>query len=118
MHGITEVTQEFYGSSSSKKPFNSLVELRFEDMLEWKQWYVLGRGEFPILEYLSIEKCRKLMGKLPENLCSLTELRISETPLFDEAQMLRSQLEGMKQIVKLEIRDCNSLTSLALIYRF
>ncbi|KAG5582555.1 hypothetical protein H5410_053182 [Solanum commersonii] len=114
MHGITEVTQEFYGSSSSKKPFNSLVELRFEDMPEWKQWYVLGSGEFPILEYLSIEKCRKL----PENLCSLTELRISETPLFDEAQMLRSQLEGMKQIVKLEICDCNSLTSLALIYRF
>ncbi|KAK6777237.1 hypothetical protein RDI58_023954 [Solanum bulbocastanum] len=112
MHGITEVTQEFYGSSSSKMPFNSLEELRFEDMPEWKQWHVLGSGEFPILEYLSIEKCRKLMGKLPENLCSLTELRISETPLFDEAQMFRSQLEGMKQIVKLEIRDCNSLTSL------
>ncbi|KAH0738316.1 hypothetical protein KY290_037021 [Solanum tuberosum] len=37
MHGITEVTEEFYGSLSSKKPFNSLVELRFEDMPEWKQ---------------------------------------------------------------------------------
>ncbi|XP_049387675.1 putative disease resistance RPP13-like protein 1 [Solanum stenotomum] len=112
MHGITEVTQEFYGSSSSKKPFNSLEELKFADMPEWKQWHILGSGEFPILEYLSIKKCPKLMGKLPENLCSLTELRISETPLFEEAQLLRSQFEGMKQIEVLVISDCNSLTSL------
>ncbi|KAH0746846.1 hypothetical protein KY285_008503 [Solanum tuberosum] len=112
MHGITEVTQEFYGSSSSKMPFNSLEELKFADMPEWKQWHILGSGEFPILEYLSIEKCPKLMGKLPENLCSLTKLRISETPLFEEAQLLRSQFEGMKQIVELFINNCNSLTSL------
>ncbi|KAG5578245.1 hypothetical protein H5410_058379 [Solanum commersonii] len=112
MHGITEVTEEFYGSSSSKKPFNSLEKLEFEDMLDWKHWHVLGSGEFPILEYLSIKKCPKLMGKLPENLCCLTELRISETPLFEKAQLFRSQFEGMKQIVKLYISDCNSLTSL------
>ncbi|KAH0715594.1 hypothetical protein KY284_008499 [Solanum tuberosum] len=112
MHGITEVTEEFYGSSSSKKPFNSLEELEFADMPEWKQWHILGSGEFPILEYLSIHKCQKLMGKLPENLSSLTELIISETPLFDEAQMFRSQFEGMKQIVELSIICCNSLTSL------
>ncbi|XP_006340227.1 putative disease resistance RPP13-like protein 1 isoform X2 [Solanum tuberosum] len=112
MHGITEVTEEFYGSSSSKKPFNALEKLEFEDMPEWKQWHVLGSGEFPILEYLSIRKCPKLMGKLPENLCCLIELRISETPLFDEAQLLRSQFEGMKQIAELDIKICNSLTSL------
>ncbi|KAH0716399.1 hypothetical protein KY284_009304 [Solanum tuberosum] len=112
MHGITEVTEEFYGNSSSKKPFNSLEKLQFEDMPEWKQWHVLGSGEFPLLEYLSIEKCPKLMGKLPENLCSLTKLRISETHLFEEAQLFRSQFEGMKQIVELVIKNCNSLTSL------
>ncbi|KAK6776644.1 hypothetical protein RDI58_027645 [Solanum bulbocastanum] len=112
MHGITEVTEDFYGSSSSKKPFDSLEKLEFTDMPEWKQWHVLGSGEFPVLEKLSIEKCPKLMGKLPENLSSLTELRISETPLFDEAQMFRSQFEGMKQIVALSISDCKSLTSL------
>ncbi|XP_015170790.1 putative disease resistance RPP13-like protein 1 [Solanum tuberosum] len=112
MHGIKEVTEEFYGNSSSKKPFNSLEKLEFADMPEWKQWHVLGSGEFPLLEYLSIHKCPKLMGKLPENLCSLTKLRISETSLFDEAQMFRSQFEGMKQIVELYIHDCNSLTSL------
>ncbi|XP_006340229.1 putative disease resistance protein At3g14460 [Solanum tuberosum] len=112
MHGITEVMEEFYGNSSSKKPFNSLEKLEFADMPEWKQWHVLGSGEFPLLEYLSIKKCPKLMGKLPENLCSLTKLKISETPLFEEAQLFRSQFEGMKQIVELDISDCNSLTSL------
>uniref|UniRef100_A0A0V0H915 Putative ovule protein n=1 Tax=Solanum chacoense TaxID=4108 RepID=A0A0V0H915_SOLCH len=70
-------------------------------MGEWKQWRVLGSGEFPILEKLSIKNCPKLMGKLPEYLCSLTEFRISETPLF----------EGMKQIVELYIGNCNSVTS-------
>ncbi|KAH0746548.1 hypothetical protein KY285_008205 [Solanum tuberosum] len=133
MHRITEVTEEFYGSSYSKKPFNSLEKLEFEGMSEWKEWHVLGNGEFPTLENLSIENCPKLMGKLPENLCSLTELSISrcpelnlETPiqlsnlqifgvfdslLFYEAG-LTSQLEGMKQIVDLSVGDCNSLTSL------
>ncbi|KAH0715601.1 hypothetical protein KY284_008506 [Solanum tuberosum] len=112
MHKITLVTEEFYDSSSSKMPFNSLERLEFADMPEWNQWHVLGRGEFPKLEKLSIEKCPKLMGKLPKNLSSLTELIISETPLFDEAQMLGSQFEGMKQIVELSIFSCNSLTSL------
>nr|BBB04717.1 NB-LRR disease resistance protein [Solanum lycopersicum]BBB04720.1 NB-LRR disease resistance protein [Solanum lycopersicum]BBC83286.1 disease resistance protein [Solanum lycopersicum] len=109
MHGIRELTEEFYGISSSKKPFNSLEKLEFEDMAEWKQWHVLGSGEFPKLEKLSIEYCPELTGKLPENLCSLTELKISGCP---QLNLDRSQLEGMKQIVELSIRDCNSVTSL------
>ncbi|KAH0715605.1 hypothetical protein KY284_008510 [Solanum tuberosum] len=104
---MPEVTKEFYGSSSSKKPFNSLEKLEFEDMLEWEKWHVLGCGEFPKLEKLSIEKCPKLMGKLPENLCSLTELKISNCP---QLNLDTSQLEGMKQIVELDIGDCYHLT--------
>ncbi|KAH0778012.1 hypothetical protein KY290_009423 [Solanum tuberosum] len=129
MHQITEVTEEFYGSSSFTKPFNSLEKLEFGEMPEWKQWHVLGKGEFPVLEELSIEDCPKLIGKLPENLSSLTTLRISkcpelslETPIqlsnlkefevanspkagvvFDDAQLFTSQLD---------ITDCKSLTSL------
>ncbi|KAF3612454.1 hypothetical protein FXO37_36773, partial [Capsicum annuum] len=131
MHRITEMTEEFYGSPSSKKPFNSLEKLEFAEMPEWKQWHVLGNGEFPALQDLSIEDCPKLVGKFPENLCSLKNLRISrcpelnlETPiqvsslerfevwsspkagvLFDEAK-----LEGMKQIEKLLISDFQNLT--------
>ncbi|WMV56340.1 hypothetical protein MTR67_049725 [Solanum verrucosum] len=138
MDQITEVTEEFYGSSSFTKPFNSLEKLVFAEMPEWKQWDVLGKGEFPVLEELSIDRCPKLIGKLPENLSSLRRLRISKCPelsletpiqlsnlkefevayapkvgvLFANAQLFTSQLEGMKQIVKLEIRDCKSLTSL------
>nr|ABR29794.1 CC-NBS-LRR protein [Solanum tuberosum] len=138
MHQIAEVSEEFYGSLSSKKPFNSLEKLGFAEMQEWKQWHVLGNGEFPILEELWINGCPKLIGKLPENLPSLTRLRISKCPefsleapiqlsnlkefkvigcpkvgvLFDDAQLFTSQLEGMKQIVELSITDCHSLTSL------
>nr|XP_009773429.1 PREDICTED: LOW QUALITY PROTEIN: putative disease resistance RPP13-like protein 1 [Nicotiana sylvestris] len=137
---ITEVTEEFYGSSSSKKPFNSLERLEFAEMLEWKQWYLLGNGEFPTLQDLSIKNCPKLIGKLSENLCSLTKLTISrcpelnlETPvqlsslkkfkvegspkggvLFDHAELFLSQLQGMKQIIELCISDCHSLSSLAI----
>ncbi|KAM3302839.1 hypothetical protein CQW23_27017 [Capsicum baccatum] len=124
MHRITEVTEEFYGNPPSKKPFNSLEKLEFAKMPEWKQWHVLGNGDFPALLDLSIDDCPKLMGTFPENLCSLTKLRISRCPelilerpiqlsslkwfevddspkvgfVFDEAELFTSQLEGMKQI--------------------
>ncbi|KAH0716411.1 hypothetical protein KY284_009316 [Solanum tuberosum] len=113
MHRITEVTEEFYGSSSKKNPFKSLQKLEFEDMPEWKQWHALGNGEFPALENLSIENCPKLMGKLPENLCSLIELRISRCPELnlETPKLFTSQHEEMKQIEGLFITDCSSLTS-------
>uniref|UniRef100_M1CYU6 CC-NBS-LRR protein n=1 Tax=Solanum tuberosum TaxID=4113 RepID=M1CYU6_SOLTU len=135
---ITEVTEEFYGSPSSIKPFNSLELLGFNRMNGWKQWHVLGRGEFPALQNLSIEGCPKLMGKLPGNLCSLTGLSISDCPkfiletpiqlsnlkrfkvagslkvgvLFDHAELFASQLQGMMQLESLIISWCYGLTSL------
>ncbi|KAK4358946.1 hypothetical protein RND71_021175 [Anisodus tanguticus] len=78
LHRITEVTIEFYGSSFFKRPFNSLEKLEFAKMREWKQWHVLGNGEFPALQYLSIEDCPKLIGKLPENLSTLIGLIIED----------------------------------------
>ncbi|PHT69430.1 hypothetical protein T459_28917 [Capsicum annuum] len=124
MHSITEITENFYGCPSSEKPFNSLEELEFAKMPEWKQWHVLGNGDFPALRNLFIYDCPKLVGKFPENLCSLTNLRISRCPelnlespiqlsslksfkvdaspkagvVFDEAELFTSQLDGMKQI--------------------
>ncbi|KAH0713117.1 hypothetical protein KY289_009076 [Solanum tuberosum] len=116
MHGITEVTEEFYGSLSSKKPFNSLEELAFVDMPEWKQWHVLGNGEFPILENLSIINCPEVSLETPIQLSSLKRFEVSGSPkvgvVLDDAELFRSQLEGMKHIVELDTSDCNSLNSL------
>ncbi|KAL3354843.1 hypothetical protein AABB24_019102 [Solanum stoloniferum] len=115
MHGITEVTEEFYGSLSSKKPFNCLEKLKFEDMPEWKQWHVLGSGEFPTLENLSIRDCPELSLETPIQLSNLKRFEVSGSPkagvVFDDTELFRSQLEGMKQIVELDIGYCNSVTS-------
>ncbi|KAH0777270.1 hypothetical protein KY290_008681 [Solanum tuberosum] len=115
MHGITEVTEEFYGSLSSKKPFNCLEELRFEDMPEWKQWHLLGSGEFPTLEKLFIINCPELSLETPIQLSSLISFEVvgcrKVGVVFDDAELFRSQLEGMKQIEVLSISDCNSVTS-------
>ncbi|KAK4709469.1 hypothetical protein R3W88_030394 [Solanum pinnatisectum] len=106
MHGITEVTEEFYGSWSSKRPFNCLEKLAFKDMPEWKQWHIPGNGEFPILEDLSIRNCPELILETPIQLSCLKRFEIIGCPkvgvVFDE---------GMKQIEELRISDCNSLTS-------
>nr|XP_025883833.1 putative disease resistance RPP13-like protein 1 [Solanum lycopersicum] len=98
MHGITEVTEEFYGSSTSKKSFNSLEKLEFEDMPKWKQCHVLGNGELLALEKLSIQNCPKLIWKLLENLTSLTELIISRCRHFanyleDNTNILLPEIE-------------------------
>ncbi|KAK6776764.1 hypothetical protein RDI58_027765 [Solanum bulbocastanum] len=82
MHGITEVTEEFYGSWSSKKPFNCLEKLEFKDMAEWKQWDLLGSGEFPILEMLLIENCPELsLETVPIQLSSLKRFEVNGSPM-------------------------------------
>ncbi|KAG5578422.1 hypothetical protein H5410_058556 [Solanum commersonii] len=104
MHGITGVTEEFYGSWSSKKPFNCLEKLEFKDMAEWKQWHVLGSGEFPILEKLEIKNCPELSLETPIKLSNLKRLEVSGSPKVGVV------FEGTKEIVELHISDCNSLT--------
>nr|XP_025884028.1 putative disease resistance RPP13-like protein 1 [Solanum lycopersicum]XP_025884029.1 putative disease resistance RPP13-like protein 1 [Solanum lycopersicum] len=112
MHGIRVVTEEFYGRLSSKKPFNCLEKLKFEDMTEWKQWHALGIGEFPTLEKLSIKNCPELSLERPIQFSSLKRLEVVGCPVvFDDAQLFRFQLEAMKQIEALNISDCNSVTS-------
>ncbi|XP_015059061.1 putative disease resistance RPP13-like protein 1 [Solanum pennellii] len=112
MHGIRVVTEEFYGILSSKKPFNCLEKLEFEDMPEWKQWHTLGIGEFPTLENLLIKNCPELSLEMPIQFSSLKRFRVVGCPVvFDDAQLFRSQLEAMKQIEALYISGCNSVTS-------
>ncbi|KAG5615595.1 hypothetical protein H5410_015419 [Solanum commersonii] len=81
MHGITEVTQNFYGSSSSKNPFNSLEGLLFADMPEWKQWHVLRNGEFPIFKVGVVYEGMKEIEELDISDCnSLTSFPFSILP--------------------------------------
>ncbi|XP_069146802.1 putative disease resistance protein isoform X1 [Solanum lycopersicum] len=107
MHGIREVTEEFYGSLSSKKPFNCLEELEFSDMPEWKQWHLLGSGEFPTLEKLDIINCPELSleTRTPVQLSSLKSFQVIRSPKVGFVY------EGMKQIEELYIGNCKSVTS-------
>ncbi|GLT33634.1 hypothetical protein SLA2020_082030 [Shorea laevis] len=75
MEAIEAVGPEFYGQHDS---FQSLEELVFQDMLNWKEWTspTRSKGEFPFLCRLAIENCPKLLGQLPNNLSSLKELDV------------------------------------------
>ncbi|KAL3325339.1 hypothetical protein AABB24_039103 [Solanum stoloniferum] len=106
MHGITEVTEEFYGSWSSKKPFNCLEKLEFKDMPEWKQWDLLGSGEFPILENLLIENCPELsLETVPIQLSSLKSFEVSGSPMVKNFpfSILPTTLK------RIRISDCHKL---------
>ncbi|KAH0746981.1 hypothetical protein KY285_008638 [Solanum tuberosum] len=104
MHGITEVTEEFYGSLSSKKPFNCLEELRFEDMPEWKQWHLLGSGEFPALEELIIKNCPELSLETPIQLSSLKSIL--------PTTLKRIQIYGCKKLKLPQIQAMPSFSHL------
>ncbi|KAH0746911.1 hypothetical protein KY285_008568 [Solanum tuberosum] len=102
MHGLTEVTEEFYGSWSSKKPFNCLEKLEFEDMTEWKQWHVLRVGEFPILENLSIKRCPEVSLETPIQLSSLKRFEVVGCPKLLPPTLKRIEICGCKKL-KLEV---------------
>ncbi|KAI8545966.1 hypothetical protein RHMOL_Rhmol07G0078900 [Rhododendron molle] len=82
---LLNVGLEFYGSGSSN-PFPALEFLTFEDMAEWKDWSPFeaeeGSRAFSRLSELSIKRCPKLLGKLPNNLPCLKKLDIKDCPLL------------------------------------
>ncbi|PSS11982.1 Disease resistance RPP13-like protein isoform 2 [Actinidia chinensis var. chinensis] len=86
LEGISDVKQvgsEFYGQGCSK-PFPVLEILSFENMLGWENWYPnVGETEvraFTCLIKLSIGRCPKLLGTLPNDLPCLRTLRIENCP--------------------------------------
>ncbi|ONI20709.1 hypothetical protein PRUPE_2G030200 [Prunus persica] len=91
MSGVESVGLEFYGGGSLSFPL--LETLEFEDMQHWKEWYSCEGDEgirvFLHLKTLSINRCPRLEGKLPENLDSLTNLMV-----HDCDQLVKELLAG------------------------
>ncbi|KAH9651167.1 hypothetical protein KPL70_026642 [Citrus sinensis] len=107
------IGSEIYGDGCSK-PFQSLETLCFRDLQEWELWDTIGKNEyvesFPLLRELSIVKCPKLSGRLPDHLPSLKKLVISECAQFEVSfaslpVLSDLSIDGCKGLVC----GCNSL---------
>jgi Leucine-rich repeat (LRR) protein len=72
---VKNIGPYFYGNGCSQ-PFRSLETLHFENMQEWENW--IPCGEIPKLRKLSITRCPKLVGKLPNRLPLLENIVIYE----------------------------------------
>ncbi|KAH7571095.1 hypothetical protein JRO89_XS05G0253100 [Xanthoceras sorbifolium] len=100
------IGSEIYGEDCSK-PFRSLENLSFADLDEWEYWDPLTKTEkverFPSLHKLSIVRCPKLTGNLPDHLPSLEELVIHEC-----AQLLAS-FSNLPRLRKLELEGCRGM---------
>ncbi|KAF8008504.1 hypothetical protein BT93_K2240 [Corymbia citriodora subsp. variegata] len=78
LHAVRMIGSEFYGG---KRPFSSLTNLKFEEMLAWKDWspYDGGTKEevpFSCLQLLVIRSCPSLVGTMPRQLDRLIKLEI------------------------------------------
>ncbi|PHT97660.1 hypothetical protein BC332_33418 [Capsicum chinense] len=126
MHRITEVTEEFYGSLSSKKPFNSLEKLEIAEMPKWKQWHIPGNGEFPTLKKLSISKCPEFGDTVYKSLKLLVLLRelvihhngSDKVIVGGENWVLRCSIQSLEigNLKTLSSQLLKSLTSLEYLY--
>lgn len=115
MSGVESVGLEFYGEGSLS--FLQLETLEFEDMQLWREWYPCegdqGIRVFPYLKTLSINRCPKLEGKLPENLDSLTNLMVHD---FDQLPTISIFVYSMSIIAKrwcIKVRLTSSYWSLS-----
>ncbi|KAL5150627.1 putative disease resistance RPP13-like protein 1 [Glycine soja] len=103
LDGIVSINADFFGSSSCS--FTSLESLKFSDMKEWEEWECKGvTGAFPRLQRLSIYRCPKLKGHLPEQLCHLNDLTISGCD-----SLTTIPLDIFPILRELDIRKCPNL---------
>ncbi|KAL6131834.1 hypothetical protein ACLB2K_070207 [Fragaria x ananassa] len=78
MNAVKSVGIEFYGEGNL--PFQALETLELHNLKNWKKWSPCQQSEgvevFSCLKKLSIRRCPKLEGDLPEKLDSLAQLEI------------------------------------------
>ncbi|KAG4381854.1 hypothetical protein GLYMA_15G230700v4 [Glycine max] len=101
LDGIVSIGADFHGDSTSSFP--SLETLKFSSMAAWEKWECEAVTDaFPCLQYLSIKKCPKLKGHLPEQLLPLKKLEISECNKL-EASAPRALELSLKDFGKLQL---------------
>ncbi|GAV59463.1 LRR_1 domain-containing protein/NB-ARC domain-containing protein/LRR_8 domain-containing protein [Cephalotus follicularis] len=107
MIGVKSIGTEFYGNGCLK-PFPSLETLCFEYMEAWEDWNactVIENVEcFPCLCKLSILRCPKLSGNLPDHLPSLEEL------VIDGCERLVVSISSLPKLCSLKIYGCEEVT--------
>ncbi|KAL5803767.1 hypothetical protein ACOSQ3_030567 [Xanthoceras sorbifolium] len=117
MTGLKSIGSEIYGEGVSK-PFQSLENLCFADLEEWEHWDPVEENEqverFPRLRKLSVARCPKLAGKLPNHLPSLEELVIHEcaklvVPFTSLPMLGKLEIDGCRSMVCSNVTDLKSL---------
>ncbi|XP_031275456.1 putative disease resistance RPP13-like protein 1 [Pistacia vera] len=88
-------------------PFKSLEVLHLQNLQEWRYWNNKKKNEdvekFPLLRKLSIIKCPKLAGELPNSLPSLERLFIQK------CSELKASISSVPSLCKIEINDCKEV---------
>lgn len=106
MRRLKSICFEIYGEGCSN-PFQALETLCFEDLPEWEHWNSIKENEpverFPFLLQLSIVKCPRLCGRLPNHLPVLVKLVIYEC-----VQLVVS-FSSLPLLCKLEIDRCKGV---------
>ncbi|KAF8037933.1 hypothetical protein BT93_B0702 [Corymbia citriodora subsp. variegata] len=105
LHAVSTIGPEFYGG---KRPFSSLITLKFKEMLAWTDWspYVRDPEEevsFSCLQHLVVQSCPSLVKTLPHQLDCLTKLEIHSCPHLDNLANNVSVLS----LHELYLKDCN-----------
>jgi Leucine-rich repeat (LRR) protein len=93
MASVTNIGHDFCGDGCLQ-PFRSLETLHFENMQEWENW--IPCEEIPKLRKLSIERCPKLVGKLPN-------LPLLENIVINECKQLAISISSFPENCNLEI---------------
>jgi hypothetical protein len=98
---VKNIGPDFYGDGCSQ-PFKSLETLHFGNMQEWENW--IPCGEIPKLRKLSITRCPKLVGKLPNHFPLLENIVINECrqlviSISSFPEHCNLEIEGSKGVV-------------------
>ncbi|XP_031281348.1 putative disease resistance protein At3g14460 [Pistacia vera] len=106
MTSLKSIGSEFYGKCCSK-PFQSLETLVFEGLQECEYWETSEGNEnvkrFPCLRELTLRRCPKLSGALPNHLPLLEKL------VINNCEQLVVSCSGFPLLSKLEIDVCKGM---------